>query len=395
MSGDTPVQETTLNAEYVVVGGGMVGSAAALGLAQLGHSVIVLEAFPATPFADQQPPDLRMSALALASVQLLDDLGAWSNICKMRVRPYTSLAVWEEQWSKTEFHAEDINQELLGYFVENRITQLGLAEALQDEPLITVLHDKAAKVIANTATVVTDGGITCNGSWIIAADGVHSLVRKQTGIATVGWEYDQQAMGITVRNHYTSQQLSEQFQSTTWQAFKPTGPVAFLPMHEDYASLIWYDSPQRLVELSSLSNDALKSEIKAHFPDTVGEFDVIDKASFPLVRMHAQRYVQDRVILIGDAAHAINPLAGQGVNLGFADVRCLLEVVANEQSLKRHYQLPRQAANAQMMNSMDVLYHLFSNTNALLKPLRNLGLFMAHRAGWAKHQVIKHAMGIR
>ena len=121
----------------------------------------------------------------------------------------------------------------------------------------------------------------------------------------------------------------------------------------------------------------------------------MNQARFPLVRMHAQQYVKDKVILIGDAAHAINPLAGQGVNLGFADVRCLLNVIAEQKSLKRYYQLPRQAANAQMMNSMDVLYHLFSNTNAVLKPLRNLGLFLAQRGGLAKRQVIKHAMGLK
>ncbi len=383
------------NAEYIVVGGGMVGSAAALGLAQLGHSVIVLEAFPASEFASDQGPDLRMSALAIASVQLLDDLGAWEYITAMRVQPYSSLAVWEENWAKTQFDASEVGQSLLGYFVENRITQLGLAQAMEDEELITVMHDKASSIDSSNAVVQTESGKRLQGNWIIAADGVHSQVRKQTGIATVGWEYDQQAMGITVRNHYASAEHAQAAQALTWQAFKPSGPVAFLPMHEQYASLIWYDSPQRLAELEKMSEQELAHAIKAYFPAEVGEFEVLNKARFPLVRMHAQQYVKDTVILIGDAAHAINPLAGQGVNLGFADVRCLLDVIAEQKSLKRYYQLPRQAANRQMMNSMDVLYHLFSNTNVILKPLRNLGLFLAQRGGLAKRQVIKHAMGLK
>ena len=387
--------QATYNAEYIVVGGGMVGSAAALGLAQLGHSVIVLEAFPAKEYSSEQGPDLRMSALAMASVQLLDDLGAWSHIQTMRVQPYSSLAVWEETWAKTQFDASEVGQSLLGYFVENRITQLGLAQAMQADEHITILNDKASSIDSSKAVVRTESGKLLTGDWVIAADGVHSQVRKQTGIATVGWEYDQQAMGINVRNHYASEEQAQAAQALTWQAFKPSGPVAFLPMHEHYASLIWYDSPQRLAELEMMTPQELTQAIKAHFPAEVGEFEILNQARFPLVRMHAQQYVKDKVILIGDAAHAINPLAGQGVNLGFADVRCLLNVIAEQKSLKRYYQLPRQAANAQMMNSMDVLYHLFSNTNAILKPLRNLGLFLAQRGGLAKRQVIKHAMGLK
>jgi 2-octaprenyl-3-methyl-6-methoxy-1,4-benzoquinol hydroxylase len=382
-------------AEYIVVGGGMVGSAAALGLAQLGHSVVLLEAFPANAFAPEQAPDLRMSALALASVQLLDDMGAWEHIKAMRYQPYSHLAVWEDTWAKTTFVAAEVGHDVLGYFVENRVTQLGLTQSLMAEANVTIVHAKAKQVNITKGEVVLDNGDSCQGDWIIAADGVHSLVRKQAGIATSGCEYDQQAMGITVRNHYADEQQAQQAQQLTWQAFKPSGPVAFLPMHDNHASLIWYDSPQRLAELEQLDNTELKDAIQAHFPDQVGDFTVLDKARFPLSRMHAQRYVKERMILIGDAAHAINPLAGQGVNLGFADVRCLLDAVADNKSLLRHYQLPRQAANRQMIHAMDGLYHLFSNHNLLLKPLRNLGLFVAQRGGWAKQQVIKHAMGLR
>jgi 2-octaprenyl-3-methyl-6-methoxy-1,4-benzoquinol hydroxylase len=372
----------------------MVGSAAALGLAQLGYQVVLLEAFPAAEFAPEQKPDLRMSALAHASVQLLDDLGAWEAIQALRVQPYTHLSVWEADWSETTFSATEVGHEILGYFAENRITQLGLAATIAKQPNITVLNTQAVRVNSVAGKVWCADGQVIQADWIIAADGAQSQVRQQSGIATVGWQYDQQAMGITVKNYYRDDVYAERAQATTWQQFLPSGPVAFLPMHDQHASLIWYDDPQVLMELKTLDDAALKARIKAHFPAVVGEFSIIDKAVFPIHRMHAQQYIKDKVILIGDAAHAINPLAGQGVNLGFADVACLLKALANEQSLHRHYELPRRIANGQMMTAMDGFYHLFSNHNPVLKPLRNIGLFLAQRGGWAKKHVIKKAMGL-
>jgi len=390
--------KSAISAEYVVVGGGMVGSAMALGLAKQGKQIVLIEAFPAREFAIEQGPDLRMSALALASVQLLDNLGAWEHIAALRVQSYNALSVWDKPWAKTAFHAHEVKQTRLGYFVENRITQLGLTHALLAYANVTILHTKVDTADTQGGIVRCEDGRIVHADWIIAADGVHSGIRKQAGIGTVAWDYEQQALGISIQSTYADEATADIAQGLTWQAFTPDGPQAFLPMHDNHASLVWYHHPQRIAELKALTPAALKDEICASFSpylqEQVTDFTVLDKASFGLLRMHAKRYLQDKVILIGDAAHSINPLAGQGVNLGFADVACLLETIEHKRSLARSYELPRKHANLQMMTAMDALYHLFSNRNPLLNTLRNTGLFLADKGGFAKQAVIKKAMGL-
>ena len=387
-----------MQTQYVVVGGGMVGTAMALGLARLDKDVVLIEAFPAPAFEPSQPPDLRMSALAQASVEFLTDLGAWQHIKTMRTRPYSGLAVWEHPLARTEFHAADIGAQRLGVFVENRITQLGLGAALAQYDNCRVIHSTVLSSDAKTGRVICTDGTHIKAQTIIAADGVKSGVREAAGITTQGWHYDQQALGITIKNHYGDVESQNRGQSLTWQQFMPSGPLAFLPMHEDYASLVWYDTPERINELKILAEQADKSDlhaaIRARFPNDLGEFEVLDCASFPLSRMHSVRYIKHNVILIGDAAHAINPLAGQGVNIGFQDVKCLLEVIAHEGNIVTDYEKPRQRANLQMMTAMDGFYVAFSNTNPVLKALRNIGLFGANKGGKLKHAVMKKAMGI-
>lgn len=403
-----------IQTEYVVVGGGMVGTAMALGLARLNKDVILIEAFPAAAYDASQQPDLRMSALAQASVDFLTNLGAWQHIETMRTRPYTGLAVWEHSLARTEFHAQDIGAERLGVFVENRITQLGLGEALSHYSHCRVIHSKVVSSDAQTGIVICADGTHIQAKIIIAADGVKSAVREAAGITTQGWQYNQQALGITIKNHYSDAVTAQRCQNLTWQQFTPTGPLAFLPMHDDYAALVWYDSAERISELKALAKNkceteseteseerntngdkgALHSAIRAKFPSDLGEFDVLDCASFPLVRMNAVRYVKHKVVLIGDAAHAINPLAGQGVNLGFQDVKSLLAVIATEGDLIHDYEKPRQRANIMMMSTMDGFYLTFSNNNPVLKALRNIGLFTADKGGKLKHAVMKKAMGI-
>jgi 3-demethoxyubiquinol 3-hydroxylase len=387
-----------MQTQYVVVGGGMVGTAMALGLARQDKDVVLIEAFPAPAFNPSQPPDLRMSALAQASVEFLTDLGAWQHIETMRTRPYTGLAVWEHPLARTEFHAVDIGAQRLGVFVENRITQLGLGAALAQYDNCRVIHSTVLSSDAKTGRVICTDGTSIKSQTIIAADGVKSGVRESAGITTQGWQYEQQALGITIKNHYGDVESQNRGQSLTWQQFTPSGPLAFLPMHEDYASLVWYDTPERINQLKILAEQDDKADlhaaIRARFPNDLGEFEVLDCASFPLSRMHAVRYIKHNVILIGDAAHAINPLAGQGVNIGFQDIKCLLAVIAQEGNRVTEYEKPRQRANLQMMTAMDGFYVAFSNTNPVLKALRNIGLFGADKGGKLKHAVMKKAMGI-
>ncbi|RDV24568.1 FAD-dependent oxidoreductase [Alteromonas aestuariivivens] len=385
--------------DFCIVGAGMVGSSLALGLVQQGYQVALIEAEPPVPFEPQQPPDLRVSAISMASVDLLSALGAWPHIMAMRTRAYSRLSVWEGQNSRADFCADEVGMARLGYFVENRLLQLGCHQALAGYKNLTWFRQSQIQYLnpqvnQGNRVGLSDGEIEAR--WVIGADGARSKVRQLSNIGTSGWQYGQQAMGITVG-------FDSPVADWTWQQFLPSGPRALLPMHDNFASLIWYDAAARIKALSMLSSDKLKSEIVREFPPLEGDFEVLGKAAFALTRSHASRYVVPGTILIGDAAHTINPLAGQGVNLGFRDVEALLSATASAPDLlsddffdllKEKYEKPRRRDNLLMMSAMDGFYWLFGNEHRPLTWLRKGLLKMAQHGGPAKRKVLKYAMGM-
>ena len=389
--------------DFCINGGGMVGAALALGLAQQQYNVVVIEPFLPKPFSDSDGPDLRVSAISDASVTLLEALGAWQHIKAMRVKPYTGLSVWDEPQHRTDFTAQSINVPQLGYFVENRLLQLGCLQALEQFENVTVITEQKVKRIAleQAATITLADDTQVQAQWLIGADGANSQVRQAAGIGTSGWQYAQQAMGITV-------EMQKPVNATTWQQFTPSGPKAFLPMFGNYASLVWYDSVDELTRLKSLNNTQLTQEIMSAFPQELtlnnNTFTVVDKAVFPLTRSHANSYVKGCSVILGDAAHTINPLAGQGVNLGFKDIEAFLSVTAKRMplhsdafvsALKQDFETPRKRDNLIMMTAMDGFYTLFSNDVAPIKWIRNQLLSVAQRIEPAKKEVLKYAIGMR
>ena len=388
--------------DAVVVGGGMIGSAVALGLAKQGQSVAVVENNLPSAFEQNQPPDIRLSALSLHTVQLLDALGAWQHIELMRSQPYTELAVWESASSdanKTVFNAASIGVENLGHFVENRLTQLALHREIRTFDNVTWYSDaKIAAININTTAdtspnqVIFDDATNISGRWLIGADGGQSRVRSAANIGQTGWQYKQHALAIVVK-------LEQPSGSQTWQQFKPTGPVALLPMYDNYAALIWYHEAPKVKQLAGLSDISLKSAIINHFPPIHSDFKIITRASFPLARAHANQYVSCNTVLVGDAAHTINPLAGQGVNIGFKDVEALLTVFEKNQKpntldMQLGYEKNRKLQNLIMMTAMDAFYVTFSNDIKPLKWFRNTALRLADNAGSAKQRALKFALGL-
>lgn len=378
--------------DFCIVGGGMVGAATALGLAQKGFSIALVEEHMPKPFDSADGPDMRVSAISVTSQALLESLGAWQYIEDMRTCSYRRLSVWERPQCRTDFVSDDINAPRLGYIIENRVLQLGLHQALAHFANVTWFSDSPVqKIITGAAPEVhlTDKQqLHCR--WLIGADGLHSQIRDAACIGTQGWQYRQQAFAIQIETRAQQQDI-------TWQQFTPTGPVAFLPMYQQYASLVWYNSTANINRLKALSPIALKQEIIRCFPDELVDFDVLKTAHFPLMRMHAKQYVKERVVLIGDAAHAINPLAGQGVNLGFKDVSALLACVTDELPKTDdflRYESKRRKDNLLMMTAMDAIYGTFKQTNPVIKTLRNLGFTLANNGGVVKHQVMKYAMGL-
>ena len=197
-------------------------------------------------------------------------------------------------------------------------------------------------------------------------------------------------------------------ENITWQQFFETGPVAMLPMPGEselggYASLVWYHHRDEIKRLSSLNNAQLKQEIIAAFPKRLGEIKVIDKGAFPLTRRHANQYQKNRVVLLGDAAHSINPMAGQGVNLGFKDVKALNDVIASamadgecwhEPRVLAKYEKLRRKDNLLMMSTMDALYGVFSHPSPLAKVVRNASLVLANKVSYLKNKALAYACGI-
>ncbi len=386
--------------DVVIVGGGMVGAAVACSLGGSSLKVALIESSPPEPFSEDQPHDLRVSALSIASKTILDTVGAWQGVETRRSCPFRRMRVWETA-GDTEFCSDDIGQPALGYIVENRVTQLALLERLQDFANVERIFQVPVKTIDYRPDRPTDlelaDGRLLSAKVLVAADGGQSRVRQTVGLGVTSWDYKQHALVIYIETAYGQQDI-------TWQRFVPTGPQAFLPLTGPYGSIVWYHSPDEIRRLKALSDEALLKELVAAFPDCLGKVNkVLGRASFPLKRQHAQDYVKTGVVLVGDAAHMINPLAGQGVNIGLLDAAALAEVLIEahgkghdirDLSVLKRYEAVRKNENLKMMTVMDAFYRVFSNRLLPLKFIRNLGLGLAERILPAKTKVMRAAMGL-
>lgn len=384
--------------DIIIVGGGMVGSALACRLAQTSLKIAMIERQAPTPFDVEQAMDLRVSAISASSQQLLRDMNVWDEIEAMRSCPYRYLETWENEGSHLLFDSHDMHRDCLGHIVENRIIQLALWERIKDFDNITVLSGQTINHI-NAQTSGYDiqlGEQQLHCKLLIGADGANSMVRTAANIGVTAWDYQQHAMLISTTTAAPQQDI-------TWQKFFPSGPRAFLPLANNNASLVWYDSPARIKALSSMPLSQLTQEVIEHFPNRLGEFNINSAGSFPLTRRHAQQYVKPHVCLVGDAAHTINPLAGQGVNLGFKDVDCLSQVITDavnhgdawwQESVLKKYEKTRRKDNLLMQSAMDAFYLTFSNHSSPLQFIRNVALKTAQQFTWGKKQVMKYAMGL-
>ncbi len=379
----------------LVVGGGMVGAATALELARQNCRVTLLETkIPdVEAVLNSERVDIRVSAINRFSENLLARLGAWQAIAGVRAAAYEQLQAYEQRLPGLLFDAREIGQTYLGHIIENNLIQAALWRRFGEAGIEVHSPEGEPLQVEQTGDEVTLHYADCSYSanLLVAADGGQSRIRQLAGIGVTGWQYGQSCMGVLIK-------LDAPQQAITWQQFQPTGPVAFLPMQAPYANLIWYHSPERLRELKALSPEKLKAEILAHFPDLPGDVEVIQSAVFPLARQHANSYTAGRIVLVGDAAHTINPLAGQGVNLGFQDVAELGQRLADCQdkgtpSALKAYERARRLPNLTMMSMMDACYFGFSNQLGPLQWLRNRVLQLADRAGPIKHQVLRYAIG--
>ena len=416
--------------DVIIVGAGISGAALACALARA-HSQLRIALLEAQPLREGWPPintaidgfDARVSALTTASCQLLEQLEDWPEIASRRVSPFRDMLVWDaEGTGQVHFEAADVRAEQLGFIVENRLIvaalvnsarQLAAIDIIDAVPVAGIRLPGAAAVTAlepddELSQITLDDGRQLLAPLVVAADGANSVLRRQLDMPVREWDYQQNAIVCTV-------QLEQSHQSTAWQRFTPTGPLAFLPLSGEpeggesdgngsYCSIIWSQHREQAEALMQLDDEAFREALARNFERRLGDIVGMSKRfSFPLMQRHAVDYVLPGFALVADAAHAIHPLAGQGINLGLADVRvlsdCVLAAVARGQSagdlaVLRRYQRQRKGDNLAMMAAVEAFKRAFEQQPLPLHWLRNTGMNWFDRQRGLKNRVIKYAMGI-
>ena len=390
---------TLQHTEVAVVGGGMVGGALALGLAQQGFEVTVIEQAAPPAYDPASKPDVRISAISAASVDLLRGLGVWEAVQAMRAHPYSRLETWEWENAHVAFDAAELKLPRLGYMVENNVLQRALWQALEANPKVTLRVPASLKALhphERGYLLTLDNGDELAVKLVIGADGANSQVRQMAGIGVHAWQYEQSCMLITAECENAPGE-------STWQHFTPNGPHAFLPLFDNWASLVWYDKPARIRQLQGMNMEQLQREILLHFPSRLGHVTPVAAGAFPLTRRHALQYARAGLALVGDAAHTIHPLAGQGVNLGFMDAAELVEELRRlhregkdigQHLYLRRYERSRKHSAAMMLAGMQGFRELFAGSNPAKKLLRDIGLKLADTLPGVKPQLLRQAMGL-
>lgn len=395
------MKDRDLNFDILVVGGGMVGAAFACACTGKGLSIAVIEAREPRRTWPAGEIDLRVSALSRASQRIFDRLGVWGRMSELGVSSYREMRVWDAVGrGSIHFDSADLGEPDLGHIVENRVTQLALWERLEVADEVSLLCPAECSEITLTDEAalldLTDGRRIAT-RLLVGADGRDSWVRDRVGIATQGWLYDQDAVVAIV-------EIAESHRDTAWQRFLPTGPLAFLPLRDGRCSIVWSATRERAQSLVSMEEDVFRRELEAAVESRLGKILAVGpRGAFPLRLQHAKEYVRPHLALVGDAAHAVHPLAGQGVNLGLldaAELAAALDValakcrdIGGLWTLRR-YERARRGENMRMLGAMDAFKRLFSNRNLPLAMLRSAGLTVADHLGPVKRSFMQQALGL-
>ena len=404
---DVPHDMKRHDFDIVIVGGGIVGLSFACELAGSDFSVAVVERNELKAITDQ--PDCRVSAinrLALKRFRHHEKYSdVWHSVLSERACVFDKMFVWDQTGAgQIQFDSVELGVSELGVIIENNVLQQLLLETVKAADNITYLCPQEITDIRYSPTEAQSGssitlasGDRLNARLLVGADGANSKVREVASIQRTQQSYQQQGLVCNVAT-------SESHQNTAWQCFMPTGPLAFLPLYNGYSSIVWSLDENAARQHMALDDAAFKQKLAESSEFKLGEItDVSQRFLFPLAHGHATDYVRPGLALIGDAAHSIHPLAGQGANLGIADAAALAEVITAAKKANRSwsslhtlskYQRQRKGANRMMEMSMTGFKELFGNKNLLVSELRNVGLSLVDNLPAVKYRLIKQALGV-
>lgn len=395
--------------DVTIIGGGLVGATLACALADTSLDanrdlrIAIVDPHDLSkikPLTSADDFDVRVSAITRASQHIFEAIGVWPAMAKQRISPFRHMHVWEQAGnSEIHFDSAVLSESQLGHIIENSVMLSSLYERLKQLPNVHLLFGEPCQSMQfeNDHWQVVMAGKTIQTNLLVGADGSQSWVRRQLDITTRGWDYNHTALVTTVKTEASHQE-------TAWQRFLATGPLAFLPLTNGYSSIVWSTQPELATALQAMPEEVFKAELEQAFESRLGAIlEVGKRACFPLRFFMAENYISDSVALVGDAAHTMHPLAGQGVNLGLLDAASLAQVVGqalakgqqiNSTKVLRQYERWRKAENASMLVMVDQIQRLFGTNHNWLSWLRNTGMRWFEQLSPVKHQIIDFAMGL-
>ncbi|RMH49051.1 MAG: 2-octaprenyl-6-methoxyphenyl hydroxylase [Alphaproteobacteria bacterium] len=393
-----------METDVIIVGGGLNGPALALALAQGGLKSVIVDSLPAERRADPAF-DGRAYALSLASRRLFAAIGIWPEVAPS-AQPILEIKVSDGRAGEgaapffVHFHHGEIEEGPMGHVLEDRFLRRALLAAIDSAPGITHLAGMRAvgqETGGDGATVTLDDGGKIRGRLVVACDGRQSATAARAGIRRTGWRYGQTALVAAIRHERPHGGIAHQF-------FMPPGPLAILPLPGNRSSIVWTETEAEAARVHALPPEAYLDHLRPRFGDFLGDIALEGgRFTYPLGLSLAERFVAPRLALVGDAAHGIHPIAGQGLNLGLRDVAALAECLVDARRRGedigttgplREYERWRRFDTALMAAGTDVVNRLFSNDNPLLRLGRDLGLGVVNALPGLKRRFIREAAGL-